>query len=47
MGYEIVALPPANRGSVDVGLKYTNNEICYPGIITIGDSDQSSAIGRV
>jgi len=37
MGYEIVALPPANRASVDVGLKYTNNEICYPGIITIGD----------
>jgi predicted CoA-substrate-specific enzyme activase len=37
MGYKIVALPPANRGSVDVGLKYTNNEICYPGIITIGD----------
>jgi len=37
MGYEIVALPPADRASVDVGLKYTNNEICYPGIITIGD----------
>ena len=37
MGYKIVGLPPANRASVDVGLKYTNNEICYPGIITIGD----------
>jgi predicted nucleotide-binding protein (sugar kinase/HSP70/actin superfamily) len=37
MGYKIVALPPANRDSVNVGLKYTNNEICYPGIITIGD----------
>jgi predicted CoA-substrate-specific enzyme activase len=37
MGYEIVALPPADRASVDAGLKYTNNEICYPGIITIGD----------
>jgi predicted nucleotide-binding protein (sugar kinase/HSP70/actin superfamily) len=22
---------------VDTGLKYTNNEICYPGIITLGD----------
>jgi predicted CoA-substrate-specific enzyme activase len=37
MGYSIVSLPPANRTSVDVGLKYTHNEICYPGIITIGD----------
>ncbi len=37
MGYDIVWLPPADRSSVDVGLKYTNNEICYPGIITVGD----------
>ncbi|MDH5507364.1 MAG: acyl-CoA dehydratase activase-related protein, partial [Anaerolineae bacterium] len=37
MGYKIVALPPADRASVEVGLKYTNNEICYPGIITLGD----------
>jgi len=37
MGYDIVWLPPADRGSVDAGLKYTNNEICYPGIITVGD----------
>ena len=37
MGYQIVQLPEADPASVDVGLKYTNNEICYPGIITIGD----------
>ena len=37
MGYKIVQLPEADPASVDVGLKYTNNEICYPGIITIGD----------
>ena len=36
-GYNIVWLPPADRHSVDTGLKYANNEICYPGIITIGD----------
>ncbi len=30
-------LPEPNHASVDVGLKYTNNEICYPGIITLGD----------
>ncbi|HLA06898.1 MAG TPA: acyl-CoA dehydratase activase, partial [Anaerolineales bacterium] len=32
-GYDIVWLPPADRGSVDTGLKHANNEICYPGII--------------
>jgi predicted nucleotide-binding protein (sugar kinase/HSP70/actin superfamily) len=36
-GYDIVWLPQADRCSVDTGLKYANNEICYPGIITIGD----------
>ena len=46
MGYEIVALPPADRASVDVGLKYTNNEICYPGIITIGDLVKALQSGK-
>lgn len=46
MGYDIVALPPADRASVDVGLKYTNNEICYPGIITIGDLVKALQSGK-
>jgi len=46
MGYEIVALPPADRASVNVGLKYTNNEICYPGIITIGDLIKALQSGK-
>ena len=46
MGYNIVALPPADRVSVDVGLKYTNNEICYPGIITIGDLVKALQSGK-
>lgn len=37
LGYDIVQLPEPTHASVDVGLKYTNNEICYPGIITLGD----------
>ena len=36
-GYQIKQLPEPDHASVDVGLKYTNNEICYPGIITLGD----------
>ncbi len=46
MGYKIVSLPPADRASVDIGLKYTNNEICYPGIITIGDLVKALQSGK-
>lgn len=37
MGYRMQVLPPANRESVETGLKYVNNEICYPAIVVIGD----------
>lgn len=37
MGYDVDILPPPDRESVEVGLKYCNNEICYPAIIVIGD----------
>ena len=37
LGFEVVTLPPADRTSVETGLKYTNNEICYPGIVCLGD----------
>jgi len=37
MGYPIETLPPPDRESVETGLRYTNNEICFPGIVVIGD----------
>ena len=37
MGYELKILPPPDRKSVDTGLQYVNNDICYPAIIVIGD----------
>lgn len=37
MGLKMEILPPADRQSVEVGLKYTNNEICYPAIVVVGD----------
>ncbi len=37
LGYSIETLPPPDRESVEIGLRYTQNEICYPGIIVIGD----------
>ena len=36
-GYDLKLLPPPDRKSVDLGLRYANNDICYPGIIVIGD----------
>ena len=45
-GYDIVWLPPADRRSVEAGLKYANNEICYPGTITIGDLIKALQSGR-
>ncbi|MBI9043501.1 MAG: hypothetical protein JEZ06_03395 [Anaerolineaceae bacterium] len=46
LGYQIVQLPEPNHASVDVGLKYTNNEICYPGIITLGDLVKALQSGK-
>jgi predicted CoA-substrate-specific enzyme activase len=45
LGYHVELLPPSNRESVDIGLKYTNNEICYPGIIVIGDAIKALQTG--
>lgn len=36
-GYDFMVLPRPDRTSVDLGLKYASNDICYPGTIVIGD----------
>ncbi len=36
-GYDFEILPEPDRKSVDLGLQYANNDICYPGTIVIGD----------
>lgn len=35
-GYRIVTLPAHDPGAVDEGLKFVNNDACYPAIISIG-----------
>jgi predicted nucleotide-binding protein (sugar kinase/HSP70/actin superfamily) len=45
-GYHIETLPLSDRESVEVGLKYVNNELCYPGIIVIGDAIKALQSGR-
>lgn len=35
-GYNAVLLPPVDKNSVEEGLKYINNDACYPTIVTLG-----------
>jgi predicted nucleotide-binding protein (sugar kinase/HSP70/actin superfamily) len=37
MGYKLENLPPSDEKSIEYGLKYANNEICYPATLVIGD----------
>jgi len=37
LGYEAINLPPSDLQSVEYGLKYSNNEICYPATLVVGD----------
>lgn len=46
MGYNIEILPPSDRESIEIGLKYVNNEICYPATIVIGDILKALLSGR-
>ena len=35
-GYNLVCVNPPERYAVDLGLKYVNNDACYPSIIVVG-----------
>ena len=35
-GYHVVILDNDNRSAVDTGLKYVNNDACYPSIVLVG-----------
>ena len=35
-GYNVTILENDNRSAVDVGLKYVNNDACYPSLIVVG-----------
>lgn len=36
MGYNVVCLPTGNQQAAETGLKYANNDICYPATIVVG-----------
>jgi predicted CoA-substrate-specific enzyme activase len=35
-GYNLVVLPNDNRRAIDTGLKYVNNDACFPSLIVVG-----------
>ena len=45
-GYHMVVLPAMDRTAVDEGLKYVNNDACYPAIIMIGQVVQALKSGN-
>lgn len=45
-GYNMVLMPSVDRGAVDAGLKYVNNDICYPSILVTGQIMEAIESGR-
>ncbi len=45
-GYNMVLLPSVDRGAVDAGLKYVNNDICYPSILVTGQIMEAIESGK-
>ena len=45
-GYNVELLPAVDTGAVEAGLKYVNNDICYPSILTTGQIMEAVTSGR-
>ena len=35
-GYKLEVLPDSDRAAIDMGLKYVNNDACYPSLVVVG-----------
>ncbi len=46
MGINVAMLPDANKEVVDTGLKYVNNDACYPSIIVVGQLMHAITSGK-
>ncbi len=44
--YHVECLPDATKSTIDVGLKYVNNDACYPSIIVVGQIMQALNSGK-
>ncbi len=45
-GFNIVVMPAADPESIDVGLKYVNNDACYPALIVVGQMMKALKSGK-
>lgn len=45
-GYNLVVLDNDNRSSIDMGLKYVNNDACYPSLLVVGQIMEAVLSGR-
>jgi predicted nucleotide-binding protein (sugar kinase/HSP70/actin superfamily) len=45
-GYNLELLPSVDPGAIDAGLKYANNDICYPSILVTGQIMEAVTSGR-
>ena len=45
-GYHVVVLPNDNRGSVDIGLQYVNNDACFPSLMVVGQIMEALLSGK-
>lgn len=45
-GYKMEVLPNDNKQSVDVGLKYVNNDACYPSLMVVGQIMEALLSGK-
>ena len=45
-GYKLEVLPNDNKDAVDVGLKYVNNDACYPSLMVVGQIMQALLSGK-
>ncbi len=45
-GYQLEVLPALDRAAVNEGLRYVNNDVCYPAVIMIGQIIEALKSGR-
>lgn len=45
-GYELEVLPLSDKESAELGLKYANNEVCYPATLIVGDIIKALKSGK-
>ncbi len=46
LGWDVEVLPPNDITSAELGLKYANNEVCYPATLIVGDFVKALRSGK-